>query len=100
MIKCLSKESFESYLRSKHSTLNTSHSFPISKSLHNHVKSSRQRYQLTLVGKAKSKLSLNKNEELKNVLLKIHVLSSREFQKSIGLRNFGVLTMHNLGMVT
>ena len=58
VIKCLSKVPFESYFLSKHLTLKTSHSFPFSKSLHNHDKSSCQRYQLTLVGKAKSKLSL------------------------------------------
>ena len=79
--------------------MNKSLSLSISKSLHDHVKSSCQRYHLTLIGKAKSKLSLSKNEKLKNILLKIHELSSREFQKSIGLRDFGVLTKHHLEMV-
>ena len=80
--------------------MNTSHSFPISKSLHGHVKSSRQRHQLMLTGKAKSELSTQKNERLKNNLLKIHELSSREFQKSFRLRDFGALTIHHLEIVT
>ena len=42
-----------------------------------------------LVGKRKTKTKIIKNEKLKNIHLKIHELSSREFQKSIGLRDFG-----------
>ena len=38
--------------------------------------------------------------KLKNVLLKIHGLSSTEFQKSIDMREFSALTMHYLEMVT
>ena len=41
-----------------------------------------------------------KNEKLKDVILKIHEISSREFQKSIGLRDFSALTMDHLEMVT
>ena len=48
----------------------------------------------------KQNLSLSKSEKLKNVLLKIHELSSRKFQKLIGLRDIGASTMNRLEMVT
>ena len=46
-------------------------------------------------------LSKHKLEKLKNVLIKIHGLSPREsnLKKSIGLRDFGTLTMRHLEMV-
>ena len=48
----------------------------------------------------KQNLSLSKNAKLKNVLLKIHELSSIKFQKLIGLRDIGASTMNHLEMVT
>ena len=54
-----------------------------------------------LLLKNQNQNEIHKIEKLKNFLLKIHELSSREspLKKLIGLRDFGALAMHHLEMM-
>ena len=87
--------SFESYLRLKHWTLNMFQNFYMIM-LNLLVNNSS-----LLLLKNQNQNQIHKNEKLKNFLLKIHELSSREspLKKLLGLRDFGALAMHHLEMV-
>ena len=54
------------------------HTFPMSRSLINHLKAARQRYHIALAGRSKTKINAEKDQKLKAINKEIKELSIKE----------------------